>query len=165
MKLGIEAEIRVGPRSVVQLEADGRKVVVDRLGTFKVRQLMRQGESATTQGRGRSWYRYHDGWTEDDSTIRPPTTTESEGGIRYGRTRYEIQSGGVEHESTIRSATTTLAVRAMLLERLPNGEWATVCVSGRMVDGTFVANAQGEDRPTTREGTIRSPATTLRIRG
>jgi len=85
MKLTQGAEFRTGPRSsVVFVIPPDQTVVLDRLGTMKVLQAIKEA----------------DGKVKTDL------------GVKYGRTLYDIDtSSGVEHESTIRSPTNTLAVR------------------------------------------------------
>lgn len=83
MKLDQGSEFRTGPRSAVQVKIEpGQTITLDRLGTMKLLQAVRQeGKMVTDLG------------------------------MKYGRTRYDIQTEGVEHESTIHSPSATLAVR------------------------------------------------------
>lgn len=84
MELTQGAEFRTGPRSAVEFKIPpDQTCVLDRLGTMKVLQAIRQGDNVKTDL-----------------------------GMKYGRTRYNIEAGGnLEHESTIRSPSATLAVR------------------------------------------------------
>ncbi|HET6252199.1 MAG TPA: hypothetical protein VFE47_31220 [Tepidisphaeraceae bacterium] len=86
-KVGMEltqgAEFRTGPRSSVscQIPPD-QTIVLDRLGTIKIDEAIRNGGAVKT-----------------DMVMK------------YGRTHYDIEAAGAEHQSTIRSPTSTLAVR------------------------------------------------------
>jgi len=83
MKLTAGAEFRTGPRSRVQflIEPD-QTVTLDRLGTVKVIQAIRDQKKVKT-----------------------------ELGMQYGRTRYDIEAAGLEHDSSIRSPSAGLGIR------------------------------------------------------
>jgi hypothetical protein len=83
LQLGEGAEFRTGMRSAVQFTLPpNQTITLDRLGTIKVLQAIKQ----------------HDAYKTDV-------------GMKYGRTRYEVQAAGIEHESTVRTPNSTLAVR------------------------------------------------------
>ena len=83
LELGEGAEFRTGMRSAVQFTLPpNQTITLDRLGTIKVLQAIKQ----------------HDAYKTDV-------------GMKYGRTRYEVQAAGIEHESTVRTPNSTLAVR------------------------------------------------------
>ena len=83
MALEPGAEFRTGPGAAVQFRiGDDQLVTLDRLGTVKVLEAVRDGQKARTNV-----------------------------GMKYGRTRYDIQTSGVDHESKLTSPTTTLAIR------------------------------------------------------
>lgn len=84
MTLGEGAEFRTGPRSAVQfMIPPDQTITLDRLGTVKVLQAVREADHVKTDI-----------------------------GMKYGRTRYDIQKGGnLTHESTVRSPTATLSIR------------------------------------------------------
>ncbi len=83
MVVGIGAEFRTGPRSVVQFRL-GRdhEVTLDRLGVIKVL------DAVVADGK-----------------------VKTDVGLKYGRTQYKVAESGVEHDSVIRSPASTLVVR------------------------------------------------------
>ncbi|MDP7347075.1 MAG: FecR domain-containing protein [Phycisphaeraceae bacterium] len=83
MPLTTGAEIRTGPRSIVQFTIEpGHTITLDRLGVTSVLQAI-----------------------EHNGQIK------TEVGMKYGRVKYEVHAGGVEHESVVSSPSATLAVR------------------------------------------------------
>jgi hypothetical protein len=83
LELGEGAEFRTGMRSAVQFTLPpNQTITLDRLGTIKVLQAIKQNQAYKTDV-----------------------------GMKYGRTRYEVQAAGIEHESTVRTPNSTLAVR------------------------------------------------------
>lgn len=83
MTLDAGAEFRTGPRSAVRFVIPPDQVItLDRLGTVKVMQAIRDASSVKT-----------------------------ELGMKYGRTRYDIEAAGLEHDSSIHSPTATLSIR------------------------------------------------------
>lgn len=83
MELDEGAEFRTGPRSAVQFVIPpDQTITLDRLGTIKVLQAVKDAGKVTTSL-----------------------------GMKYGRTRYDIKAADLEHDSTIRSPGSTLAIR------------------------------------------------------
>jgi hypothetical protein len=83
MVLSEGSEIRTGPHSSITcVIPPDQTFTLDRLGTVRVQDAIRNGNKVTTH------------------LIMP-----------YGRTHYDIESAGLEHESTITSPSSTLAVR------------------------------------------------------
>ena len=77
------AELRTGPHSSITcVIPPDQTFTLDRLGTVRVQDAVRNGNKVTTH------------------LLMP-----------YGRTHYDIESAGLEHESTITSPSSTLAVR------------------------------------------------------
>lgn len=88
MELGPGVEFRTGPRSAVRFVIPPEQTVtLDRLGTIKVLEAIRQ----------------HNQKVKTDL------------GMQYGRTRYDISAAGFEYESKIYSPSLTLAVRGSWL--------------------------------------------------
>jgi hypothetical protein len=83
MEVDEGAEFRTGPRSAVQFVIPpDQTITLDRLGTIKVLQAVKDAGKVTTAL-----------------------------GMKYGRTRYDIQAADLEHDSSIRSPGSTLAIR------------------------------------------------------
>lgn len=83
MVVGEGAEFRTGPRSAVRcLIPPDQTITLDRLGTVKILQAMREKGIVKTNV-----------------------------GMPYGRTRYDIEEAGIEHQSTLSTPGTTLAIR------------------------------------------------------
>jgi hypothetical protein len=87
MQLDEGAEFRTGPHSSVRCTIPpDQSFTLDRLGTVKVAQAIRNGNKLTT-----------------------------EMVMKYGRTKYSVEAAGLEHEGTISSPTATLAVRGTVV--------------------------------------------------
>jgi len=81
------AEFRTGPRSSVRCSIPpDQSFTLDRLGTMKVLQALRDGNKLKT-----------------DMVMK------------YGRTKYSVEAAGLEHEGTIASPSGTLAVRGTVV--------------------------------------------------
>jgi len=95
------AEFRTGQRSAVRFTIPpDQTVTLDRLGTIKVLQAVRDGNKVKTKL-----------------------------GMKYGRTRYDIEAAGLEHESTIASPSSTLAVRGTKVSLFDQRPFAPEAVS------------------------------------
>lgn len=87
MEVGEGAEFRTGPRSSVRCTIPpDQSFTLDRLGTVKVLQALRNGNKLKT-----------------DMVMK------------YGRTKYSVEAAGLEHEGTIASPSGTLAVRGTVV--------------------------------------------------
>ncbi len=83
MTAGEGAEFRTGPRSSVALTIPpDQRLVLDRLGTVKLIEALRDGKKIKTDI-----------------------------GMKYGRVQYEIEAAGLEHDAVIHSPGSSLAVR------------------------------------------------------
>jgi hypothetical protein len=82
MNVGVGAEFRTGPKSAVTCRLPNQVVTLDRLGTIKLMQAVREGNVLKTRV-----------------------------GMQYGRTRYDVEAAGVEHHSELVSPSSTLAIR------------------------------------------------------
>ena len=84
MRLTQGAEFRTGLRSYVKFVIQPDQIVaLDRLGTIKILQAIRDAEQKVTTNLG----------------------------MKYGRTRTDVRAAGIEHEVTITSPSATLAIR------------------------------------------------------
>ena len=87
MEVNEGAEFRTGPRSSIRCTIPpDQSFTLDRLGTVKVLQALRNGNKLKT-----------------DMVMK------------YGRTKYSVEAAGLEHEGTIASPSGTLAVRGTVV--------------------------------------------------
>jgi hypothetical protein len=101
MVLSPGAEFRTGPRSMVQFVIPPSQVVtLDRLGTVKVIQAIREPGKITTNL-----------------------------GMKYGRTQYQVEAAGIEHDSKITSPAATLAVRGTVVSLYDQPPFTSEAVS------------------------------------
>ncbi len=95
------AEFRTGPKSAVRcfLPPD-QTITLDRLGTIKLMQALRDGNVVKTRV-----------------------------GMPYGRTRYDIEEAGIEHQSELVSPSSTLAIRGTKVSIFDQPPYAPSAVS------------------------------------
>ena len=95
------AEFRTGPKSAVRcLIPPDQTITLDRLGTIKLMQAIRDGNVVKTKV-----------------------------GMPYGRTRYDIEEAGIEHQSELVSPSSTLAIRGTQVSIFDQPPYAPTAVS------------------------------------
>ncbi|MBI1368832.1 MAG: hypothetical protein GC162_09295 [Planctomycetes bacterium] len=116
MKLAAGAEFRTGPRSQVQFKVGDTQIVsLDRLGTIKVIDAIKQGGKV-----------------------------ETDLGLKYGRSELKVDAGGgLEHESKIYAPGTTLAVRGSA-GAMDTNAWGTVVYCTEHLATATVKDSKGK---------------------
>jgi hypothetical protein len=137
MSVGEGAEFRTGPRSAVMCQLPNQIVTLDRLGTIKLMQAVKEGNVIKTRV-----------------------------GMTYGRTRYDVEAAGVEHQSELVSPSSTLAIRGTQVSIFDQPPFAprAVSLTGRAMYETakrriaFGGKGQGKTEVSSDTGTAADTA-------